>query len=79
MPGPRPSRRRSSAVQLRAAHVRPLQGIRLRGDANIGPYNLPLMPALEGAVLTAPRGLKENSRLWESLRADASIGPYGCF
>ena len=34
-----------------------------------GPYNLPF---------TAPRGLKENSRLWESLRADASIGPYGC-
>ena len=28
--------------------------------------------------MTAPRGLKENDRLWESLRADASIGLYGC-
>ena len=46
MPGLRPSRRRSFAVQLRAAHVRPLQGIRLRGDANIDPYNLPFTPAL---------------------------------
>ena len=46
MPGPYLSRRRSSAVQLRAAHVRPLQGIRLRGDANIGPYNLSFTPAL---------------------------------
>ena len=78
MPGPRPSRRRSSAVQLRAAQVRPLQGIRLRGDANIDPYNLPFPRALLGAVLPAPRGLTENSRLWERPRADASIGPYGC-
>ena len=32
--------------RLRAAHVRPLQGIRLRGDANIDPYNLPFTPGL---------------------------------
>ena len=46
MPGPRLSRRGSSAVQLRTAHVRPLQGIRQRGDANIDPYNLAFTPAL---------------------------------
>ena len=46
MPGPRLSRKRVFAIQLRAAHVRPLQGIRLRGDANIDPYNLPFTPAL---------------------------------
>ena len=41
MPGPRLSRKRLSAVQWRAAHVRPLQGgvpDAPRADAGIRPY-----------------------------------------